>query len=62
MTKLNRSTTGAYVARKVIPKDVRSDYAARHGVAWEEKFYLAPSVSGHEADRPPRSGPIGMLV
>ena len=22
MTKLNRSTTGAYVARKVIPKDV----------------------------------------
>lgn len=49
MTKLNRSTTGAYVARKVIPKDVRSDYAARHGMAWEEKFRLKPSVSAHEA-------------
>ena len=49
MTKLNRSTTGAYVARKVIPKDIRSDYAARYGMAWEEKFYLGPSVSEHEA-------------
>jgi integrase len=49
MTKLNRSTTGAYVARKVIPKDIRSDYAARYGMAWEEKFHLGPSVSHHEA-------------
>ena len=49
MAKLNRSTTGAYVARKVIPKDIRSDYAARYGMAWEEKFYLGPSVSEHEA-------------
>jgi integrase len=49
MAKLNRSSTGAYVARKVIPKDIRSDYAARYGIAWEEKFYLGPSVSEHEA-------------
>ena len=49
MAKLNRSTTGAYVARKVIPKDIRSEYAARYGMAWEEKFYLGPSVSEHEA-------------
>lgn len=49
MTKLDRSTTGAYVARKGIPKDIRSDYAARYGMAWEEKFYLEPSVSEHEA-------------
>ena len=49
MAKLKRSTTGAYVARKVIPKDIRSDYAARYGMAWEEKFYLGPSVSEHEA-------------
>jgi integrase len=48
MAKLNRSTTGD-VARKVIPKDIRSDYAARYGMAWEEKFYLGPSVSEHEA-------------
>ncbi|WP_338697772.1 hypothetical protein V5279_12765 [Bradyrhizobium sp. 26S5] len=49
MTKLNRATRGAYVARKVLPKDIRSDYAARYGMAWEEKFYLGPSVSEHEA-------------
>ena len=49
MAKLNRSTTGAYVARKVIPKDVRTDYAARYGMSWEEKFYLGASVSEHEA-------------
>lgn len=49
MTKLNRSSTGAYVARKVIPKDIRADYAARFGMAWEEKFYLGPSASDHEA-------------
>jgi len=49
MVKLSRSTTGAYVARKVIPKDVKSDYAARYGMAWEEKFHLGPSVSQHEA-------------
>ncbi|WP_354133595.1 tyrosine-type recombinase/integrase [Bradyrhizobium sp. S3.9.1] len=49
MTKLNRTRTGAYVARKGIPKDVRPDYAARYGMAWEEKFYLEPSASEHEA-------------
>lgn len=49
MTKLNRSATGAYVARKAIPKDVRSEYAARYDMAWEEKFYLEPAVSEHEA-------------
>ena len=49
MPKLKRSTTGAYVARKVIPKDVRSDYAARYGMSWEEKFYATPSTSEPEA-------------
>ena len=49
MTKLSRSTTGAYVARKVIPKDIKSEYAARYGMAWEEKFYLGPAASEHEA-------------
>ena len=49
MTKLSRSSTGAFVARKVIPKDIKADYAARFGMAWEEKFYLGPSVPEHEA-------------
>ena len=49
MAGLKKSTTGAFVARKVIPKDIRSEYAARYGMAWEEKFYLAPTVSEHEA-------------
>jgi integrase len=49
MTALRRSKTGAFVARKVIPKDIRIEYAARYGMAWEEKFYLAPTVSDHEA-------------
>ena len=49
VAKLKRLTTGAYAARKVIPKDIRSDYAARYGMAWEEKFYLGPSASEHEA-------------
>src|SRR5690242_13002163 len=49
MAALKRSTTGAFVARKVVPKDIRIEYAARHGIGWEEKFYLAPTVSDHEA-------------
>ncbi len=49
MAGLKRSTTGAFVARKVIPKDIRVEYAARYGVAWEAKFYLSPGVSEHEA-------------
>ncbi|MBR1152975.1 tyrosine-type recombinase/integrase [Bradyrhizobium sp. JYMT SZCCT0428] len=49
VAKLKRTTTGAYVARKVIPKDIRSDYAARYGMAWEEKFYLGHPASQHEA-------------
>ena len=49
MVALERRKHGGYVARKVIPKDVRQEYAALYGMAWEEKFYLGPSVSQHEA-------------
>jgi integrase len=49
MTRLTRSSTGAYVARKVIPKDIRPEYAARYGNAWEEKFRLENGASDHEA-------------
>lgn len=49
MAALTRTSTGAYVARKVIPKDIRAEYAARYGNAWEEKFRLENGVSDHEA-------------
>ncbi|MGY4168360.1 hypothetical protein [Bradyrhizobium sp. USDA 4529] len=49
MTKLSRTAKGAYVARKVIPKDVRPEYAARYGVAWEEKLRIEATVSEPEA-------------
>ena len=49
MAGLKRTTTGAYASRKVIPRDVRPAYAAKYGNAWEEKFYLEPGVSEHEA-------------
>lgn len=49
MTRLTRTSTGAYAARKAIPEGVRKAYAARYGNAWEEKFHLNAGVSAHEA-------------
>lgn len=49
MAGLTRTSTGTYVARKVIPKDIRSEYAARYGNAWEEKFRLDKGASDYEA-------------
>ncbi|WP_409192379.1 tyrosine-type recombinase/integrase [Bradyrhizobium sp. RDM4] len=49
MAGLTRTSTGAYVARKVIPKDIRKEYAARYGNAWEEKFRFENGASEHEA-------------
>src|SRR3954464_15272013 len=49
MAGLTRTARGAYVARKVIPKDVRAEYATRYGNAWEEKFRLTADASPHEA-------------
>jgi hypothetical protein len=40
MPALKRSQTGAYVARKAIPKDVRDTYERLHGQRWEAKFSL----------------------
>ena len=40
MVGLNRQKTGGYAARKVIPKDVREEYARVYGVGWEEKLSL----------------------
>src|SRR4051794_7681863 len=49
MAALTRTSTGAYVARKVIPKDIRPEYAAKYGNAWEAKFRLESGVSDYEA-------------
>lgn len=49
MAGLTRTSTGAYTARKVIPKDIRAAYAAQYGNAWEEKLRLDGGMSAHEA-------------
>jgi hypothetical protein len=49
MVALKRRKTGGYAARKVIPKDVREDYAALYGMGWEEKLSLAAGTPPHEA-------------
>ena len=37
-TKLTPAARGGFVARKVIPADVKSDYARLHGQRTEERF------------------------
>ena len=40
MAALNRSKSGAYTARKGIPKDVQEEYARLYGHRWEAKLTL----------------------
>ena len=49
MVALKRQKAGGYAARKVVPKDVREEYARLYGVGWEEKFSLPAGCSPHEA-------------
>jgi integrase len=49
MVALKRRKTGGYVARKVIPTDVREEYAALYGMGWEEKLSIPASTPPHEA-------------
>jgi hypothetical protein len=42
MAGLQRKKSGAYAARKGIPKDVRVEYQALYGRGWEELFSLPP--------------------
>jgi integrase len=49
MVALKRRKAGGYAARKVIPKDVREDYAALYGMGWEEKLSIPTGTSPHEA-------------
>jgi hypothetical protein len=49
MSSLRRSKSGAYSARKGIPKDVREDYARLYGASWEAKFFAPAEVKPGEA-------------
>ena len=45
MVSLRKQKAGGHLARKVIPKDVRDDYAALYGIAWEEKLSAGEETS-----------------
>lgn len=51
MPKLKRLKSGAFSARKVIPKDVRDEYCALFGGGWEERFYAKAGTPLGEAKR-----------
>jgi hypothetical protein len=42
MAALNRSKSGAYTARKSIPKDVQAEYERLYGQRWEVTDTLKP--------------------
>jgi integrase len=44
MPQLKRSKSGAYIARKGIPRDVREDYQRLYGPAWEALFHVSAST------------------
>jgi hypothetical protein len=49
MASLNRTKSGAYSARKGIPKDVQDEYARLYGTRWEAKLSLPPELKHQEA-------------
>ena len=49
MVALKRQKAGGFAARKVIPKDVRKEYAALYGMAWEEKLSIPKGTLAEEA-------------
>jgi hypothetical protein len=51
MPKLKRFKSGAFSARKVIPKDVRDAYCKQFGGGWEERFYAQAGTPLGEAKR-----------
>jgi integrase len=51
MPKLKRLKSGAFSARKVIPKDVRDEYCALFNGGWEDRFYAKAGTSLGEAKR-----------
>ena len=51
MTSLKQSKSGAYSARKGIPKDVRAEYQRLFGPGWEAKFSRPPATPRAEAKK-----------
>lgn len=49
MAGLKRAKSGAYTARKGIPKDVQDDYARLYGPGWEAKLTLPATLNGQKA-------------
>jgi hypothetical protein len=49
MAALRRSKSGAFSARKVIPKDVQDGYERLYGHRWEAKFSLPAGTSPQDA-------------
>jgi integrase len=49
MAALNRSKSGAYTARKGIPKDVQEEYERLYGHRWEAKLTLPATLKSAEA-------------
>src|SRR5262245_48559615 len=49
MAALNRSKSGAYTARKTIPKDVQEEYERLYGLRWEAKLTLPATLNPAEA-------------
>jgi hypothetical protein len=49
MASLKRSESGAYTARKGIPKDVQEEYARLYGQRWEAKQTLPATLKPQEA-------------
>jgi hypothetical protein len=51
MTTLKRLKSGAFSARKSVPKDVRDEYRVLFGGGWEERFYAKGGTPLGEAKR-----------
>ena len=51
MTTLKRLKSGAFSARKSIPKHVRAEYRERFGGGWEERFRADAGTPLGEAKR-----------
>jgi hypothetical protein len=43
-TKLAPTSSGGFLARKRIPKDVQEEYARLYGVQWEARFKAPPGA------------------
>ena len=49
VARMKRAKSGAYSARKAIPKDAQDEYNRLYGHRWEAKFSLPASTDRREA-------------